>query len=77
MTNKSVFEALEGNEQEMIDYKNIALSIGSAHVYGPIEDFTITLYSRTGTTYKFQVVGGNICSCNNEDMAQQLEYEVH
>ena len=66
----------DNNIQEIVDYKNIALPIGIAKAQGPIEDFSITIYDRLGNTYHFQVVGGNICSCNNEDAANRVKYEV-
>jgi hypothetical protein len=62
--------------QDTVDYKNIALPIGTGKAVGPIEDFAITIYDRTGNTYRFHVVGGNICACNNEDTANCVEYEV-
>ena len=62
--------------QEMVDYKNIALPIGMAKAIGPIEDFNITIYDRTGNSFQFEVVGGNICTCNNEDAECRMEYEV-
>lgn len=66
----------DNNIQEIVDYKNIALPIGIAKAQGPIEDFSITIYDRTGNTYQFQVMGGNICICNNQDAERQLNYEV-
>ena len=62
--------------QDIVDYKSIALPIGTGKAIGPIEDFAITNYDRTGNTYRFQVVGGNICTCNNEYTASCVEYEV-
>ena len=64
-------------DQEFVDHKSVALPIGTARVQGPIEDFTVTIYDRMGSTYRFRVLGGNICSCNNEDAERRLEYEVH
>lgn len=66
----------DNNIQEIVDYKNIALPIGIAKAQGPIEDFVITIYDRTGSTYQFRVTGGNICICNNQDAEHQLSYEV-
>ena len=62
--------------QEKITIKNIHLPIGTGKVYGDIEDFEITIYDRTGRTYDFRVIGGNICTCNSEDVNKTLEYEV-
>lgn len=61
---------------DIVAYKSIALPIGTGKATGPIENFTITIYDRTGNTYQFQVVGGNICFCNNADTANRVEYEV-
>ena len=63
-------------DSEYMTYNSIPLPIGTAKAVGPIEDFVITIYDRTGNTYRFQVVGGNICTCNNEDTANRVEYEV-
>lgn len=63
-------------DEEVVDYNNIALPIGSARVQGAIEDFNITIYDRAGNTYRFKVVGGNICACNNHDAESYTEYEV-
>ena len=62
--------------QDNVDYRSIVLPIGTGKAIGPIEDFAITIYDRTGNTYRFQVVGGNICTCNNEETASHVEYEV-
>lgn len=62
--------------QDTIDYRSIVLPIGTGKAIGPIENFAITIYDRTGNTYRFQVIGGNICTCNNEDTANRVEYEV-
>ena len=62
--------------QDTVDYKSIVLPMGTGKAIGLIEDFAITIYDRTGNTYRFQVVGGNICTCNNEDAENCVEYEV-
>ena len=64
------------NEEEIVDYKSIALPIGTARAQGPIENFRITIYDRNGNTYRFQAVGGNICVCDNDDTNCSVEYEV-
>lgn len=66
----------KGTYQDEVDYKGISLPIGTARVKGQIEDFAITVYDRTGNSFSFQVVGGNICTCNNEDAGKTVEYEV-
>lgn len=63
-------------ENEFVEYKNIPLPIGAAKVEGPIEDFEITIYDRTGNTFRYRAVGGNLCSCNNYDAGFQINYEV-
>ena len=67
---------IDTKNQDTVDYKSIVLPIGTGKAIGPIEDFSITIFDRTGNTYRFQVMGGNICTCNNVDTATRVEYEV-
>lgn len=61
---------------DKVEHQCIGLPIGMAKVQGSVEDFNITIYDRNGITYRFKVVGGNICVCENEYAENKLEYEV-
>lgn len=64
------------NQDESYVNKNLVLPIGMVKAVGPIEDFNITIYNRSGRSYKFKVVGGNICICDVEKGENIQEYEV-
>lgn len=63
-------------DQEIIDFRNVNLPIGVGKAQGPIEDFVITIYDRERNVYRFKVKGGNICTCDNENAENLIEYEV-
>ena len=63
--------------QDTVDYKVVALPIGTARIQGQLENFEITIYDRTGNKYVFNADGGNICSCGKDYNDNLLKYEVH
>lgn len=66
----------DNKHEEYIEFNNIMLPFGMARAKGPIEDFEITIYDKSGRPYNYRVVGGNILRCNAMQDNKVFGYEV-
>lgn len=62
--------------ENYIDFNNIMLPIGIARAKGPIENFEITIYDKSGRPYRYKVIEGNITQCNTMGDHGEFDYGV-